>query len=103
MLAVFWFQGRQVKRSRYRRLKWHWHDTVVVVSSAVVFLVVLAARLFAPETLYYSPYPPNSLLPPFSPLVGAALLLLAVPALVDPGKTLCAAGQGADRNTEQVL
>jgi hypothetical protein len=54
------------------------------VSSAVVVLVVLAARALAPETLYYSPYPPNSLLPPFNAYVGAALLLLALPALLAP-------------------
>ena len=45
---------------------------------------MVAARLAAPETLVYSPYPPNSLLPPFNPLVGAALLLLVLPALLVP-------------------
>jgi energy-coupling factor transport system permease protein len=84
MLGVFWFQGRRVQRSRYRRQKWHWCDTTVAVASAIVIVSLLAARLVAPETLYYSPYPPNSLLPPFGPLLGAALLLLTVPVLVAP-------------------
>jgi hypothetical protein len=56
----------------------------VVVTSGVAFAVVLAARLVSPEILAYSPYPPASLLPPFSPVVGGALLLLTLPALLAP-------------------
>jgi energy-coupling factor transport system permease protein len=87
MLGVFWFQGRQVQRSHYRRQQWRWRDIAIAVSSAIVVAAILVARLVAPETLYYSPYPPNSLLPPFAPLLGAALLLLTVPALVAPRTT----------------
>jgi energy-coupling factor transport system permease protein len=84
VMAFFGFSGRQVQRTRYRRLTWHAHDTLVVLACIVSLAVVIAARLTAPETLYYSPYPPNSLLPSFAPLVGAALLLLTVPAIVAP-------------------
>jgi energy-coupling factor transport system permease protein len=84
MLAIFGFQGRQVRRSRYRRPRWHARDTAITAASAVVVAAVAVARLAAPETLYYSPYPPNSLLPPFEPWVGAVLLLLAIPAIVAP-------------------
>jgi energy-coupling factor transport system permease protein len=80
LLATFWFQGRQVQRSRYRRVTWTARDVAVVAASLLVVTVVLAARLVAPETLVYTPYPPSPLLPAFNPLVGAALLLLALPA-----------------------
>jgi energy-coupling factor transport system permease protein len=84
MLSLLWLQGRQVRRSRYRRLRWHARDTAVVLGSAAVVAAVVAANLVAPETLFYSPYPPSSLLPPFDPFVGAALLLLTLPALLAP-------------------
>ena len=54
--------------------------TASILSLGIFF----AVRLTAPETLPYSPYPPNSLLPGFDPLVGAALLLLTAPAIVAP-------------------
>jgi hypothetical protein len=73
-----------VHRTRYRRPRWRVRDTAIVLSSTVVIAVVMVARQLAPETLYYSPYPPNPLLPPFNPWVGAALLLLVLPALVAP-------------------
>lgn len=110
MLAIFWVQGRRVRRSRYRRPLWRRRDTAVACASALVTISVVAARTSVPTTLYYSPYPPNSLLPPFNPLVGAALLLLALPALLAaPGKQPTAgkrphspsqAGQGNDRSPE---
>jgi hypothetical protein len=86
-LLLLWLQGRQVKRTRYRRPAWHGRDTAVLAASALTLITVLAARLAAPETLYYNPYPPAALLPPFNPLVGAALLLLALPALLAPRGT----------------
>jgi len=84
LIAAFAFQGQGVRRTRYRRPRWRARDTVVVTASIVVVGIVLAARTIAPETLFYSPYPPNSLLPPFNAYVGAALLLLALPALLAP-------------------
>jgi energy-coupling factor transport system permease protein len=87
LLLLLWLQGRQVKRTRYRRPAWHGRDTAVLAASALTLITVLAARLAAPETLYYNPYPPAALLPPFNPLVGAALLLLALPALLAPRGT----------------
>ncbi len=84
LLALLGLQGRRVQRSRYHRARWHARDTAVVIASAIVCAVVMVARVTVPETLYYSPYPPSSLLPPFHPLVGAALLSLVLPALVAP-------------------
>ena len=56
----------------------------VLAASLLALAAVVAARWFAPEALYYSPYPPSSLLPPFEPLASAALLLLVAPTLTAP-------------------
>ena len=95
LLAIFGLQGKRVQRTRYRRPTWHGRDTAIVLASALVATVVVIARLKVPETLFYSPYPPSPLLPPFNPVVGAALLLLALPALLAPRQT-----QYAAHNTE---
>ncbi len=81
LLGAFRVQGKQVQRTRYRRLPWHGWDTAVVLASSAVVAVLLAARLLAPASLAYSPFPPYSLWPPFNPPVGMALVLLAMPAL----------------------
>jgi len=80
MGAILWRQGRQVRRTRYRRVRWQRHDTVAAIGCGVSLAAVIAGKLLTPQTLAYSPYPPSSLLPPFNPYVGAALLLLALPA-----------------------
>jgi energy-coupling factor transport system permease protein len=82
ILGFFASSGRQVRRTRYRRQAWHARDTAIILASALSLAVVIGARLAAPMTLVYSPYPPNSLLPSFQPLVGMALLLLIAPAIV---------------------
>jgi energy-coupling factor transport system permease protein len=84
MLVLFRQQGRRVRRTRYRRPRWRARDTAVIVACGAAFAIVLATRLVSPEMLAYSPYPPASLLPPFSPVVGGALLLLTLPALLAP-------------------
>ncbi len=86
MLAVFGLQGRRVRRTRYRRARWRARDTAVVAACTAVVAVILVARVTVPETLYYDPFKPGSLLPSFNPLVGGALLLLAAPALLVPAK-----------------
>ncbi len=95
LLGFFAFHGRQVRRTRYRRQAWHARDTAIVLASAISLAVVIGARLAAPGTLVYSPYPPSPLLPTFQPWVGMALLLLIVPAMVTPGSDSPA------RDTEQ--
>ena len=84
LLVLFWFQGRGVRRSRYRSPRWEPRDTVLALTSFLVIAALLAARFLVPATLYYSPYPPGSLLPAFNPWIGAALLPLALPALLAP-------------------
>lgn len=82
LAAVFWRQGKRVHRTRYRRPPWTARDTAVAAGGLAVIAAFLAARWAAPGTLDYVPYPPNSLWPPFNPLLGAPLLLLALPALL---------------------
>jgi energy-coupling factor transport system permease protein len=84
LAGVFGLQGKRVHRTRYRRPRWYPRDTAVATASAIVLAVILAAKSNAPEAMVYLPYPPNSLLPPFNPLVGAALLPLVLPAVLAP-------------------
>lgn len=79
--GAFRLQGKQVHRTRYRRPPWHRRDTAVVLVSVAIVAALVVARLTTPASLVYSPFPPYSLLPPFNPLVGAALALLALPTL----------------------
>lgn len=82
LLATFQIQAGRVRQTRYRRVAWHSRDIVVVAACVLAVGAFAAARLAVPEALYYSPYPPSALWPPFQPVAGAALLLLAAPALV---------------------
>ena len=101
LVAILGLQGRRVHRTRYRRPRWQARDTAIVLTSAVVIAVVMVARQLTPETLYYSPYPPNPLLPPFNPWIGAALLLLTLPALVAPRPATRKAATSGSQSTEQ--
>lgn len=84
LLVTFRLQGAQIRRTRYRRARWSARDTVMVAGCGLVLAVVAVARITHPETLVYSPFPPQSLLPPFQPLLAAALLLLVLPAVLVP-------------------
>ncbi|MCL7454077.1 MAG: energy-coupling factor transporter transmembrane protein EcfT [Anaerolineae bacterium] len=84
LLAAFRTQAGRVQQTRYRRLAWHGGDIAVVVACALAVTGFVGARLAVPEAIFYSPFPPNALWPPFQPVAGAALLLLAVPAVLAP-------------------
>jgi energy-coupling factor transport system permease protein len=101
LLAIFGLQGRRVHRTRHRSSSWHWRDTAIVAASILLVVAVLVARVIVPEALAYSPYPPSALLPPFQPLVGLALLLLVLPALLAPSHGKRGVGdRGGIRNVE---
>jgi hypothetical protein len=97
LLAAFALQGRQVHRTRYRRPPWHVRDTILAAACGIVIVVVILANAALPGMQAYTPFPPSPLLPPFNALVGAALLLLALPALLAPQH----AGHGT-QSTNQV-
>jgi energy-coupling factor transport system permease protein len=84
LLTTFRIQAKRVRQTRYRRMAWQRRDIAVVAACILAVTVFVGARMLVPEALYYSPYPPNALWPPFQPAAGAALLLLAAPALVAP-------------------
>jgi hypothetical protein len=70
-----------VRRTWYRPARWAARDSVVVAAGLLSLAAVFQGRLANPAALVYNAYS-GTLLPPFDPLVGAGLLLLAVPALL---------------------
>jgi energy-coupling factor transport system permease protein len=82
LLGTFWRQGRHVRRSRYRRWYWRPADRLTLALSLVVAGLWGVVWLARGEWLFYYPYPPYSPWPSFQPLLGLALLSLAVPALL---------------------
>jgi len=82
LLGVFRAQGRRVRRTCYRRSAWKREDTAVALASVAVIVTFASVKLLRPQALVYYPYPPFSLMPDFHPLLGAVLLLLALPAIL---------------------
>lgn len=81
LVGVLWWLGRSVQRSRYRRDLWRRQDTLLVLASAGTILALLATWITQRTALIFYPYP-RVAWPPFTPIVGLALLLLATPALI---------------------
>jgi energy-coupling factor transport system permease protein len=80
LTGVFWAQGRRVTRSRYHRERWGWRDGLAIGTALAVIGLLIAVRIVDGAALRYYPY--TQLLPPFEPWLGAALLLLVAPALL---------------------
>ena len=80
LVAALWMVGQNVHRSRYRRDPWLPRDTLVAAASIITMLVMLAAWLMQRTALVFYPFP-RLHWPAFNPLVGLALLLIAMPAL----------------------
>lgn len=72
--------SRSVPRTTYRRERWHRHDTIACIAAGIALIAVAALRLLEPAALVYYPFPTISV-PAFDLRVGAAIMLLAVPAL----------------------
>jgi energy-coupling factor transport system permease protein len=100
-LGTLYAQGRQVKRSNYRRERWQQRDTWVTLASAVSALLVVVTQIQDRQALWYYPYPPFSPWPTFAPLVGLAAMLLAAPAL--PWPTSVGIGQGEKDEAPDLL
>lgn len=79
LVGVFWAQGRRISRTTYRCDHWSWRDGTVLAISLGVAAILGAVRMLAPALLSYYPY--QTMLPPFQPWLGAALLALLAPLL----------------------
>lgn len=80
--ALLWHLGRQTRYTVYRPRPWTVEDTLVVASAVVPLLItLLPLPLVNRASLAYSPYPAVQW-PPFDPLIGLALALPALPALL---------------------
>lgn len=97
LACLFWWQGRQIQRTRYRRWVWRRRDTWLGLACFVVLSVTSALWLTNRVALLYYPYPPYSPWPSFQPLLGAALALLIAPALLIPARRRA---EGAGEATE---
>jgi len=82
LVVSLWLVGRNVQRSRYHRTIWRKQDTMLTITSILTLLVILAIWLTNPSVFVFYPYP-RLTWPPFWPLVGATLLLLAAPAVIN--------------------
>lgn len=81
LASALWRIGRDVHVSRYRRIHWTRRD-VLLALSALVVLVVLGLGWWS-DSLHFIFYPyPRLKMPPFEPMYGAVLVLLAAPALL---------------------
>jgi energy-coupling factor transport system permease protein len=75
-------QGRQLKRSVYRRERWRRGDSVTALAAVALILILATFAAQQAGTLGYTPFPTISA-PGFDMLIGGSLLLLAVPAFVE--------------------
>lgn len=74
--------GQLIPRTIYRRERWHHRDSVIVAAAFGCAAGWIALRLLGGR-LDYNPYPVITT-PPFDPLAGILVTLLAVPALFGP-------------------
>ena len=78
----FWDQGRRVHRSRYHRWVWARPDRVIAAAGLLSLTIWVGGLLVRGEGIFYYPFPPYTPWPTFQPLLGIALVMLAVPALL---------------------
>jgi len=82
MVATLYLQSKRVKRTQYRRELWRRRDTLVTAASAASMLLTVYVKAQHPLAMWYYPYPPFSLWPTFTSLIGLAAALLAVPSFL---------------------
>ena len=78
--------GRLGPRTTYRREHWRRRDSLVTAAAFACALGWGVLRLTGTGGLVYNPYP-IAMLPPFEPLAGLWVVLLAVPALIGPARS----------------
>jgi len=78
---IIW-SGKGVSHTRYRSRPWNGRDWLLIALSITPLLFVFIPLPFVDNsTLFYTPYPVLTL-PPFDPIVGLSLVLLAAPAVL---------------------
>lgn len=87
LLRAAWMLGRMVTRTTYRRERWRQRDMLVCGAALGCAAAWIGLRLASMGGLTYNPYAGLGL-PPFALLAGAAVLLLAVPALFGPPRRM---------------
>jgi energy-coupling factor transport system permease protein len=85
LLTVFWMQGKRITRTHYHHDRFTWGDGVVLAACLCVIAALAWFRIYDAASLLYYPY--TDLLPPFRPALGAALLTLILPAIVQGHST----------------
>lgn len=78
IMLLFWQMGRRSPRTRYQTRPWQWADSLVA-GTAVISLLLLLLPAHIRQTMEYTPFPTLNP-PPFHPLAGLGILLLAMPA-----------------------
>ena len=81
LIALFWAQGQRVLRTHYRRERMAWPDGAVLLPTLLTLAFLIWARIGDPAALTYYPY--VDLLPRFEVGIGAAMLALAWPAILE--------------------
>jgi energy-coupling factor transport system permease protein len=81
IIAALWSLGRHSHRTTYHRPPWLWMDWISLgISGLLLVLCLLPFPGWSRESLNYDPYPKLTM-PPFEPVIGAAMLGLLIPGL----------------------
>ena len=80
LIVLFWAQGKRLTRTHYRREVWQWRDGVALAACATSLALIVGARITNGDLLRYYAY--TAIAPSFVPWLGAALLVLLVPTLL---------------------
>jgi energy-coupling factor transport system permease protein len=81
LVGLYIRQGRLFKRTKYQVAEWHMSDWILIGLSLVPLLLLLPLHGIDRTSLTYTPYPSVDF-PPFDPVIGLALALLAAPAIL---------------------
>lgn len=85
LVGLLWWGGQGARRSRYRQHPWRRADTLVAGAAGALLVILVTLYRLAPAQLAYNPYP-RVLPPPFTSLIGLAIMLLTAPAWVKSQK-----------------
>ena len=85
LVALFWAQGKRLTRTHYRRETWRWRDGAALAACATSLALIVGVRIADGDLLRYYAY--TEITPSFVPWLGAALLVLLAPTLLQTNET----------------